>query len=118
MHHLCLFFGLALVRAGRPGLPPCSRWPPHGGPRGFRNLHLDPTSRVLDLLRWQLGFGPREEPALPPEMVPPYRAAIMAPDLGRINRPDPTQIQVTWIGHSTFLVQMAGINILTDPIWT
>jgi N-acyl-phosphatidylethanolamine-hydrolysing phospholipase D len=118
MHHLCLFFGLALVRAGRPGLPPCSRWPPHGGPRGFRNLHLDPTSRVLDLLRWQLGFGPREEPALPPEMVPPYRAAIMAPDLGRINRPDPTQIQVTWIGHSTFLVQMAGINILTDPIWS
>jgi N-acyl-phosphatidylethanolamine-hydrolysing phospholipase D len=25
---------------------------------------------------------------------------------------------VTWIGHSTFLVQLAGVNLLTDPIWS
>jgi len=25
---------------------------------------------------------------------------------------------VTWIGHSTVLVQAAGINIITDPIWS
>ncbi|MED0964245.1 MBL fold metallo-hydrolase [Bacillus paramycoides] len=25
---------------------------------------------------------------------------------------------VTWIGHSTFLIQMNGLNILTDPVWT
>ncbi|MGG0726550.1 MBL fold metallo-hydrolase [Bacillus paramycoides] len=24
---------------------------------------------------------------------------------------------VTWIGHSTFLIQMNGLNILTDPVW-
>ncbi|KEZ48313.1 MBL fold metallo-hydrolase [Metabacillus indicus] len=24
---------------------------------------------------------------------------------------------VTWIGHSTFLIQTGGINILTDPVW-
>jgi L-ascorbate metabolism protein UlaG (beta-lactamase superfamily) len=23
----------------------------------------------------------------------------------------------TWIGHSTFLIQMNGINIITDPVW-
>lgn len=23
----------------------------------------------------------------------------------------------TWIGHSTFLIQLNGINILTDPVW-
>jgi L-ascorbate metabolism protein UlaG (beta-lactamase superfamily) len=25
---------------------------------------------------------------------------------------------VTWIGHATVLVQIAGLNILTDPIWS
>ncbi|PZE19773.1 MBL fold metallo-hydrolase [Paenibacillus xerothermodurans] len=24
---------------------------------------------------------------------------------------------ITWIGHSTFLIQMAGLNVLTDPVW-
>ena len=26
-------------------------------------------------------------------------------------------VQTTWIGHSTFLVQMEGCNILTDPVF-
>jgi N-acyl-phosphatidylethanolamine-hydrolysing phospholipase D len=33
----------------------------------------------------------------------------------RANRSEAT---VTWIGHSTFLVQLDGVNILTDPIWS
>ncbi|MBS4179291.1 MBL fold metallo-hydrolase [Bacillus sp. FJAT-49731] len=24
---------------------------------------------------------------------------------------------ITWIGHSTFLIQLNGMNILTDPVW-
>ena len=119
MNHSFLVFCLALARAGDRLRPPSSpRWPAQRGRRNFRNLHLNPRSRILDLLRWQWGYGPPEEPALPPGMVPPYRPAIMAPDLLRINRPEPAGIQVTWIGHSTFLVQMAGLNLLTDPIWS
>lgn len=33
----------------------------------------------------------------------------------RTNRDVPT---ITWIGHCTFLIQMNGLNILTDPVWT
>lgn len=30
------------------------------------------------------------------------------------NRSDTT---ITWIGHSTFLLQVAGMTIVTDPVW-
>ena len=25
---------------------------------------------------------------------------------------------VTWVGHSTVLLQLGGLNVLTDPIWS
>lgn len=27
------------------------------------------------------------------------------------------QATITWIGHSTFLIQYGGLNIITDPVW-
>jgi L-ascorbate metabolism protein UlaG (beta-lactamase superfamily) len=33
-------------------------------------------------------------------------------------RVDGRRLLVTWIGHSTVLVQTEGLNILTDPIWS
>ncbi|MBI3893775.1 MAG: MBL fold metallo-hydrolase [Candidatus Wallbacteria bacterium] len=30
----------------------------------------------------------------------------------------PGSLLVTWVGHSTLLVQMDGVNLLTDPIWS
>ncbi|MGO4110419.1 MBL fold metallo-hydrolase [Paenibacillus sp. YAF4_2] len=28
-----------------------------------------------------------------------------------------SELTITWIGHSTFLVQIAGLTIVTDPVW-
>lgn len=41
-----------------------------------------------------------------------------APDMSRIFHPNDSLIQVTWIGHSTFLIQLDGLNFLTDPIFS
>jgi len=35
-----------------------------------------------------------------------------------VERVHPDLMAVTWIGHSTVLVQAGGLNILTDPIWS
>jgi L-ascorbate metabolism protein UlaG (beta-lactamase superfamily) len=64
---------------------------------------LDPR-RFLN--RWAQGeraAWPQSVPVHP--TVPPRR--IMGDDM-----------LVTWIGHSTVLVQSQGLNILTDPIWS
>ena len=42
--------------------------------------------------------------------------AVLAND-GADLRANGTHPTVTWVGHSTFLVQLDGVNILTDPHW-
>ena len=37
---------------------------------------------------------------------------------GKFLRSNRDQYTVTWIGHSTLLMQLQGLNILTDPIWS
>ncbi|WP_246366438.1 MBL fold metallo-hydrolase [Nonomuraea rhodomycinica] len=37
---------------------------------------------------------------------------------GGLPRPDAGRTMVTWVGHSTFVVQIGGLTILTDPVWS
>jgi L-ascorbate metabolism protein UlaG (beta-lactamase superfamily) len=74
-------------------------------------------------------FNP-EEPA--PERIDPRRFLNRWANGERAAWPDRVPVRptvpparvagrdmlVTWIGHSTVLVQTAGLNILTDPIWS
>jgi L-ascorbate metabolism protein UlaG (beta-lactamase superfamily) len=57
--------------------------------------------------RWASSSGRAEWPDRVPvtPTVPPRRV-------------DGHEMRVTWIGHSTVLVQTEGLNILTDPIWS
>lgn len=45
-----------------------------------------------------------------------YVVPNTAPDLTYIDH-NGTEPSVTWIGHSTFLIQHSGLNIVTDPVW-
>ena len=57
------------------------------------------------LLRGQLGFSANgTAPAL-------AGADVRHPAAGT------GDCHVTWIGHSSFLIQVDGLNILTDPVW-
>jgi L-ascorbate metabolism protein UlaG (beta-lactamase superfamily) len=92
--------------------------PPHHGPKGFRNIHPHPRNSFLDFLWWWLGGGPVEKASIPLQDVPAFVPDLEKPDLNKINHPHPQKIQVTWIGHSTFLIQVEGFNILTDPMFS
>ena len=91
--------------------------PMHHTMNGFRNVYQNPEQGFTSLLRWKLGLGPDETPAIPHDRMAPYVPDIAAPDYQQIYHPDPDKIQITWIGHSTFLIQVEGINILTDSIF-
>lgn len=70
-------------------------------------------------LKWRLGLSPDPDGGESRAIdAPPYVPEYAEPDLARIQDPAPDTIQLTWVGHSTFLIQTAGMNILTDPIWS
>ncbi len=49
-------------------------------------------------------------PSAPPPVVPRTR--------GSFDTPPTTGLRVTWLGHSTTLVELDGHRILTDPVWS
>eukprot|EP01111_Echinosteliopsis_oligospora_P013446 TRINITY_DN4828_c0_g1_i1.p1 TRINITY_DN4828_c0_g1~~TRINITY_DN4828_c0_g1_i1.p1 ORF type:complete len:350 (-),score=78.01 TRINITY_DN4828_c0_g1_i1:27-1076(-) len=36
----------------------------------------------------------------------------------KLRNPNPSSIQCTWIGHASMYVQMEGVNIMTDPVFS
>jgi N-acyl-phosphatidylethanolamine-hydrolysing phospholipase D len=47
-----------------------------------------------------------------PSVFARVRPAFIAP------RAPLSQLTVTWVGHSSLLIQLNGLNILTDPMWS
>ena len=80
---------------------------------GFRNVHP-----VLPGLRDASGPRPSLKDVLCAEgrRVPPGPLPSMDPtDAWR--RPVQTGLRATWLGHSTVLIEIDGLRVLTDPVW-
>src|SRR6186713_1683509 len=85
----------------------------YGGPASghfdgvrFFNPGQPPTDRSLrDLWRWQ---SQRTAVRWPAEV-----AVTQTVPASRVE-----QMRITMVGHATLLIQVAGLNILTDPVWS
>ncbi|WP_245440897.1 MBL fold metallo-hydrolase [Mesorhizobium sanjuanii] len=75
----------------------------------FFNPNGKPPGRFSDLLKWQLGGERSKWPAAQPS---PFHQARPA------ERVDGAELRLTMVGHSSLLIQTAGLNILTDPVWS
>ncbi len=89
---------------------------PHHTPEGFRNTYIATVEKPFsDLLRWRLEAARAGLPK-PPERPTPTVQANLADIRGWAQLPAAQQQPtLTWIGHSTMLVQASGFTALTDP---
>lgn len=81
----------------------------HHTPEGFRNLYAE--KHPGGFWKWK-----REQwrEGLPKKPKDGYQFPLLRPDIALLNA-NRSDMTLTWIGHATLLLQMNGVNILTDP---
>ena len=120
-HRVVRFVAAALVGCIAIAMTHADTADAGGAPRRgdrFRNNYVDFEPKGLGaLLRWKIDAS-REGLPKPPQQPTPR----VAPDLAflRANAAAGTAMvpAVTWIGHASTLVQLGGISLLTDPIFS
>ncbi len=76
----------------------------------FSNPHVEHLRRsIWDLILWKTGYYDDSMPKLSPPSDFIYPAAPK-----NFIKGNPFAV---WIGHSTYLVEVDGLTILTDPVW-
>jgi L-ascorbate metabolism protein UlaG (beta-lactamase superfamily) len=81
----------------------------------FDGLHFfdpdgSPPKSLRAVLSWQ--FGGRSQRAAWPDWAPSGHADTPPP------RVDGSKVRFSFVGHASWLIQTAGLNILVDPVWS
>jgi L-ascorbate metabolism protein UlaG (beta-lactamase superfamily) len=69
--------------------------------------HDGPYGKMMR--EWFFGGSRDAEPQAPLE--------VEHPDAADFSTPPQSGLRITWLGHSTFLVEIDGHNVLVDPVW-
>ncbi len=77
--------------------------------RQFVNRLPAVEPRLGPILRDWLKGAPHTAPDQPPPVFPDTREVLA--------RPSDDDLRVTWLGHSTLLVELDGVRLLVDPVW-
>jgi len=110
---LCtVFTGHSLLNSSHPDK---NKNPPHHTDKGFVNPYPGFEEKSFgDFLYWILFDRARNSN----DKKNRTYDFIRVKNDGKALRENTGSFSVTWIGHSTLLIQIAGVNILTDPIWS
>jgi len=90
---------------------------PHHRADGFVNNYGPAGGKPLsELLRWYVERASNGVPKPPNTHVNGYDFPLVRTDPAMLATAPPAgEVRVTWVGHSTLLVQLGGLNVLTDP---
>lgn len=83
---------------------------------GFRNPWPEAAAYRQDsgsFLRWRMDRLRNGIPPTPPPSAFPFASPEIAEPWAQTG-----ELRVSWVGHATFLVQLPGFSVLTDPIWS
>lgn len=75
----------------------------------FQNLYHPFEASLAAVLKWKLGTNPQEEE----KKTDKRRLEVEKIGTFKPNGKD----ELIWLGHASYLIHIAGVTILTDPVW-
>jgi N-acyl-phosphatidylethanolamine-hydrolysing phospholipase D len=114
-----LAVALALPCAGQTASGPDAS---HHTPTGFRNRYVDKVTQSLPtVMRWQWEAWCKGLPHPPVAPTPRREPDLLALHGYRQRHAQDAALappQLTWVGHATALLQLGGLSVLTDPMFS